>query len=131
MGLNIGIVQTLENNKVLLKEQSGTKKKPIERLYIADKEDADKFIKERQKIANANKFQKVLTGVLSAGIALIVGATVKFGAFGKTVSGLACGLISYFGSKAVDKKMDENFNKNAMKNYNIEDVTDKKTEDIK
>lgn len=131
MSLSVDVVRNLGNNKVLIKEKSGSDKKPVERYYIAQQENADKFIAQRKTLNTNNKFQHVMTYVMSAGIGLLVGAVVKFGTLGKVLSGAGVGLLALISSRKVDKMMDKRLQQHVMKNYDVEDVTGQKPEDIK
>lgn len=132
MSISVEVVKNLENNKVLIREKSGTQKKPVERYYAVPQENADKFVTQKKVLDKNRKFQKIMTGSLSAAIGLLVGLVVKFGAFGKTVAGLGTGLLALAGSTKADKIFDKKMQQNVMKNYNAEDVTGQmKPEDIK
>jgi len=129
MAINLSVVKNLENNRVLIQEQSGKKNSP--RLYSVPQENADKFISERKAVVRNNKIQKIMTYVTSAVIGLIVGSVVKFGTLGKVISGLVTGGVALTGSYATDKAMNKKLQANTLKNFDVEEVTDQKSENIK
>ena len=131
MSLSVNVVRNLENNRVLIQEKSGTEKHPVERYYVAPQEKADKFIAQKQTLNTNRKFQNIMTYFLSAGIGLLVGAVLKFGTAGKIISGIGVGLLAFFGSKKADKSFNNKLEQINMKNYNVEEVTGQKPEDIK
>ena len=131
MSLSVSVVRNLENNRVLIQEKSGTKKHPVERYYVAPQEKADKFIAQKQTLNTNRKFQNIMTYFLSAGIGLLVGAVLKFGTLGKVLSGVGVGLLAFLGSKKADKSFNNKLEQINMKNYNVEEVTGQKPEDIK
>ena len=131
MSLSVNVVRNLENNRVLIQEKSGTEKHPVERYYVAPQEKADKFIAQKQTLNTNRKFQNIMTYFLSAGIGLLVGAVLKFGTLGKVLSGVGVGLLAFFGSKKADKSFNNKLEQINMKNYNVEEVTGQKPEDIK
>lgn len=131
MSLSVSVVRNLENNRVLIQEKSGTEKHPVERYYVAPQEKADQFIAQRNSLNTNRKFQNIMTYFLSAGIGLLVGAVLKFGTVGKVLSGAGVGLLAFFGSKKADKSFNNKLEQINMKNYNVEEVTGQKPEDIK
>lgn len=131
MSLSVSVVRNLENNRVLIQEKSGTEKHPVERYYVAPQEKADQFIAQRNSLNTNRKFQNIMTYFLSAGIGLLVGAVLKFGTLGKVLSGVGVGLLAFLGSKKVDKSFNNKLEQINMKNYNVEEVTGQKPEDIK
>lgn len=132
MSISVEVIKNLENNRVLIREKSGTQKKPVEYYYAVPQENADKFVTQKKVLDKNRKFQKIMTYSLSAAIGLLVGAVVKFGALGKTLSAVGTGLIALLGSAKTDKIFDKKMQQNVMKNYNAEDVTGQmKPEDIK
>lgn len=131
MSLSVSVVRNLENNRVLIQEKSGTEKHPVERYYVAPQEKADKFIAQKQTLNTNRKFQNIMTYFLSAGIGLLVGTVLKFGTAGKIISGIGVGLLAFFGSKKADKSFNNKLEQINMKNYNVEEVTGQKPEDIK
>ncbi len=131
MSLSVSVVRNLENNRVLIQEKSGTEKHPVERYYVAPQEKADQFIAQRNSLNTNRKFQNIMTYFLSAGIGLLVGAVLKFGTLGKVLSGVGVGLLAFLGSKKADKSFNNKLEQINMKNYNVEEVTGQKPEDIK
>lgn len=131
MSLSVSVVRNLENNRVLIQEKSGTEKHPVERYYVAPQEKADRFIAQRNSLNTNRKFQNIMTYFLSAGIGLLVGAVLKFGTLGKVLSGVGVGLLAFLGSKKADKSFNNKLEQINMKNYNVEEVTGQKPEDIK
>ena len=131
MSLSVSVVRNLENNRVLIQEKSGTEKHPVERYYVAPQEKADQFIAQRNSLNTNRKFQNIMTYFLSAGIGLLVGAVLKFRTLGKVLSGVGVGLLAFLGSKKADKSFNNKLEQINMKNYNVEEVTGQKPEDIK
>ena len=130
MSVTFETLKSLDNNRILIKEQSQNAKS-TPRLYIAPQDKADEFISQRKLIEKNHKFQKVATGVMSAVIGLLVGAVVKFGSFGKTVAGLATGAVALCSGLGIDKKVNDGLQNSALKNCHVEEVTGQKIEDIK
>ena len=123
--MSVEVVKNIENNRVLIKESSGSKRKPIERYYAVSAENSDKFVSQKKMLNSNRKFQKVMTYTLSALVGVLVGAVVKFGTLGKILSGVGVGAVALLGSLKTDDMLNKKMNKAAMENYNAEDVTDK------
>ena len=130
MSVTFETLKSLDNNRILIKEQSQNAKS-APHLYVVPQEKADEFISRCKLIEKNNKFQKVATCLMSAVIGLLVGSVVKFGSFGKTIAGLTTGAVALFSGLGIDKKVNVGLQNSALKNCDVEDVTGQKIEDIK
>lgn len=121
--LEVNVVNKLPDNKVLVSEKNSNKQKQTVRYYIANGENADKFIKERKNLNNIDNMQGAFSVGLSAIAGLFVLTSMKSNVVIKTLGGIAAGLGAYLGLHKIDSVVDKQAQKNSLNKFKVEEIT--------
>lgn len=123
--LEVSVVNKLPDNKVLISEKSQTAKQTLnQRYYVANEDNADKFIKQRKNVEQCNGFQKFCSPVLALCSGIVIGSEMKIGGWiGKTLAGLAAGIGVFHCCNVFDKAVNKMAEQNNMKHFNVEEIT--------
>lgn len=124
--LEINVINKLADNRVLVSENSKYNYNNP-RYYIAQENDVDKFIKTRKTLDNMNGFQKTCSVALATIAGLFVLWNVKSSKqVAKVFSGIIAGIGAYAGLSGIDNLVDKQAQKNNMKHYQVEEITNNK-----
>ena len=123
--MEFNVVNKLDDNKVLISETNKySENKPV-RYYIANQDNADKFIKTKKSLEMVDKFQKSMSGALAISTGVLAGVSMKHGGkAGKIATGIAVAAATLIGALKLDKAVDNLSQKNNMKRMNVEEITD-------
>ncbi|MCM1265377.1 MAG: hypothetical protein NC200_04180 [Candidatus Gastranaerophilales bacterium] len=121
--LELNVVNRLDDNKVLISESDKVHANKPLRYYIANEDNADKFISERKGLDKCNDYQKLATNVLAAVTGLYIGSKIN----SNFVIKAGAAFVSGIGIGACLEKGENNLNKqaqmNSLKKFNVEEIT--------
>lgn len=123
--MEFNVVNKLNDNKVLISETNKYAENQPVRYYIANQDNADKFIKSKKSLEMANKFQKSMSGALAVSAGVLAGVSMKHGGkVGKIATGIAVGVATLIGALKLDITVNNLSQKNNIKRMNVEEITD-------
>lgn len=122
--MEFNVVNKLNDNKVLISETNKYAENQPVRYYIANQDNADKFIKTKKSLEMVNKFQKSMSGALAVSAGVLAGISIRGGKVGKVATGIVTGAVTLIGALKLDKAVDNLSQKNNMKRMNVEEITD-------
>jgi len=121
--LEVNVVNKLSDNKVLISEKDRNVQNSSPRYYIANEDNADKFIKSRKNLNKIDGYQHIGTVALAACFGMLIGQKVKAGTVLKGLAGLVSGMGVYACTNKFDKMVDKQAQKNNLKHYGLEEIT--------
>ena len=124
MSLELGVVRSLENQRILVSERNMDKQGQVqERYYVVPEKNSDKFMKSLKSAQFANSFQKNLSLGLVPAAGIYTAIISKGSKLGRLGIGLVTSLLTYFATKSFDSFADKSTRSANMRRYKVEEVT--------
>lgn len=130
MPIAVNIVKNVGDDKVLVSQNYVSKNKVHEKLYLADKDKADKFVKQLKYLDNNNNFMNLMSVGLGGAVGYLVSSALSKSSLpAKTAAGVLSGLGALALAVKADMILDKYFRKTSLKTFGAKEVTGQNFED--
>lgn len=123
-------VKNVGDDKVLISQSYVSKNKVHEKLYLTDKDKADKFVKQLKHLDNNDGAMKLMSIAASGVVGYLVASSLsKVGLAGKIAAGVVSAVSSLLLLIKADNWLDKSFREMSLKTFGAQDVTGQNFED--